>query len=75
MAGAEELQKKYKVLRIEEMIRPGEVSGIEKFYRHTIKTRGGIVLTVDIAERDFSKTRAAPILEKRAQEADEVLTL
>jgi len=65
----------YKVLKIDEMVRPGEVTGIEKYYRHTIKTKGGVVLTVDISEKDFIAEKAAPILEKKATEADKILAL
>ena len=67
--------KPYRVLKIDEMVRPGEVSGIEKYYRHTIKTKGGVVLTVDIDEADFTPKKADPILTKRAQEADGILAL
>jgi len=65
----------YKVLKIDEMIRPGEIAGIEKFYRHTIRTKGKIVLTVDIDEKDFTPEKAAPILLKAATEADKILAL
>lgn len=69
------MDKEYKVLKIDEMVRPGEVGGIERYYRHTIKTKGGIVLTVDISEKDFTAEKAAPILLKKAQEADKILAL
>lgn len=65
----------YKVLKIDEMIRPGEVAGIEKYYRHTIKTKGGIVLTVDVDEKDFTAEKAGPILLAAAQNADKILKL
>lgn len=65
----------YKVLRIDEMSRLADVGGIEKYYRHSIKTKGGIMLTVNINEKDFTAEKAAPILLKRAIEADKVLTL
>lgn len=65
----------YKVLSIDEMVRPGEVGGIEKFYRHRIKTKGGVVLTVDISEANFTEEKAGPILLKKAQAADKILTL
>jgi len=68
-------QRAYRVLKIDEMVRPGEVTGIERYYRHTIKTRGGSVLTVDIDEADFTPEKAAPILEKRATDADKILLL
>lgn len=65
----------YKVLKIDEMVRPGEGGGIEKFYRHQIKTKGGIVLSVNISEANFTAEKAAPILLKKALEADNVLNL
>lgn len=65
----------YKVLKIDELTRMSETMGIEKYYRHQIKTKGGVILTVDISERDFTAEKAAPILLKKAQEADKILTL
>jgi len=65
----------YKVVRILEMVRPKETGGLEKYYRHTIKTKGGTILTVDVNESDFTAEKAAPILSKKATEADKVLGL
>lgn len=65
----------YKVLKIDELTRVSDVGGIEHYYRHQIKTRGGVVLTVDISEKDFTAEKAAPILVKRATEADKILAL
>lgn len=65
----------FKVLKIDEMTRLAEAGGVEKFYRHQIKTKGGVVLTVDIGERDFTAEKAAPILDKKAAEADKILSL
>lgn len=65
----------YKVLSIDELIKPGEVGGIERFYRHRIKTKGGVVLTVDISEANFTEEKTAPILLKKAQAADKILSL
>lgn len=69
------LQKEYKVLSIDEMSRLADTGGIESYYRHKIKTKGGVVLKVDIDEKDFTAEKAAPILLKRAQEADKILAL
>lgn len=69
------VEKAYKVLKIDEMTRPSEVSGIEKYYRHQIKTKGGVILTVNIDEKDFTEEKAAPILLKKAAEADKILAL
>jgi len=65
----------YKVLRITEMVRPGEAEGVVKVYRHTIKTKGGVILNVEIKEEDFTTEKVAPILLARAQEADKILKL
>jgi len=65
----------YRVLKIDEMTRVGDTHGIEKYYRHQIKTAGGTVLTVDISEEDFTMEKAAPILLAKAQEADKILKL
>ncbi|MBA7572233.1 hypothetical protein ES708_14009 [subsurface metagenome] len=67
------MANEYKVLKIDEMTRVSETGGIEHYYRHTIKTRGGVVLSVDIGEKDFTVEKAAPILLKRAQAADAIL--
>ena len=69
------MDKAYKVLRIDEMTRLAETGGIEKYYRHQIKTRGKVILTVDVSEQDFTAEKAAPILEKHATEADKILAL
>lgn len=69
------MDKEYKVLKIDEMVKPGEVGGIERYYRHTIKTKGGVVLTVDIDEKNFTAEKATPILLKKALEADKILAL
>ncbi len=65
----------YKVLKIDEMTRISDTHGIEKYYRHQIKTKGGVVLTVDISEEDWTAEKTAPILEKKAIEADKILAL
>jgi len=67
--------KLYKVLKIDQLSRMSDVGGVEKFYRHQVKTQGGIILTVDIAETDFTAEKVAPIIEKKATEADKVLAL
>ena len=65
----------YKVLKIDELSRVADTGGIERYYRHKIKTAGGVVLTIDISEKDFTGAKAAPILLKRAVEADKILAL
>ena len=69
------MTSEYKVLKIDEMTRVSDVKGIEHYYRHRIRTKGGTVLSIDIDEKDFTAEKAAPILLKRAIEADRVLEL
>ena len=69
------MPKEYQVLKVDEMVRPGEISGVERYYRATIKTHGGTVLTVDLQEADFSAEKAGPVLAKAALAADQVLRL
>lgn len=63
----------YEIIRITEQLRPAADGGVEKFYRHTIRTRGGTVLTVDIPEADFTPEKVEPILKARATNADKIL--
>jgi len=69
------MANEYKVLKIDEMSRVSDVKGIEHYYRHRIKTKGGTVLSIDIEEKDFTEEKAAPILLKKAQIADKILAL
>ena len=67
------MAKEYKVLKIDELTRVSDVRGLEKYYRHQIKTKGGVVLSVDIDEKDFTEEKAAPILLAKAKNADAIL--
>ena len=66
------MAKEYQVLTIDELTRLSDVGGIEKYYRHRIKTKGGVVLTVDVSEEDFTAEKAAPILLAAAKNADAI---
>lgn len=69
------MSNEYKVLSIDEMTGLADTGGVKRYYRHRIKTRGGVVLSVDVDQEDFTAEKAAPILLKRAQEADKILAL
>jgi len=69
------MEKNFTVLKIDEMTRIGELDKIEHYYRHTIKTKGSVILTVDISEKNFTAEKAQPILDKKAIEADKILAL
>lgn len=65
----------FKVLKTDEMTRVSDVKGIEHYYRLRIKTKGGVVLSIDIDQEDFTPEKAAPILLLAAQNADKILKL
>lgn len=69
------MAKEYEVLKIDELTRVSDTRGLEHYYRHQIKTKGGVVLTVDIDEADFTPEKAAPILLAKAQNADSIMKL
>lgn len=69
------MAKNYDVVDITELMRVTKRGALEKYYRHTIQTKGNIVLTVDIDEKDFTPEKAAPILDAHAIEADKILKL
>jgi hypothetical protein len=69
------MPQEYKVLKIDELTRMSTRKGIERYYRHTIETRGGTVLSVDIDEKDFTPEKVAPILKEKATQADKILSL
>jgi len=68
-------QKAYEVLRVDEMTRVAELGGIEHYYRHIVKAKGGSVFTVDIDDKTYWDEKAGPILLKKAQIADRALSL
>ena len=69
------MDKAFKVLKIDELTRLSDTGGVEHYYRHTIRTKGGTVLAVDVSEKDFTLEKARPILELKAAEADKILAL
>jgi len=69
------MAKEYTVISITEMTRLSDTQGIERYYRHRIRTAGKVVLSVDIDEKDFVAERAGPILLNRATVADKILKL
>lgn len=73
--GEVEMAAEYTVLKIDEMTRLADTGGTEHYYRHRIKTKGGVLLTVEVSEKDFTAEKAAPILAKAATEADKILKL
>lgn len=68
-------QKPYKVRKIDQLTRMTDMGEVERYYRHTIKTKGGVALQVDIEESDFTPEKATVILTKKAENADKILAL
>ena len=69
------MNKDYEVLKTVQLTRMSETQGIEKYYQAQIKTKGEVILRVDISEEDFTPEKAAPILLKAAQNADAIKKL
>ncbi len=69
------MAKEYKVLKIDELTRVSEAGGVEHYYRHQVKSTGGVVFTVDIDQAAFKAEAVAPILAKAAIDADKILNL
>lgn len=69
------MSAEYEVLKIDEMTRISDVGGVEKYYRHQVKTKGGIVFTIDLSEPATTPEKAAPRILKRAIELDKILAL
>lgn len=67
------MANEYEVIKIEELQRMSPLQGLEKYYRHTIQTQGGVILTVDVDEKDWTEEKAPAILLKKAQNADKIL--
>lgn len=69
------MAKDYDVLAIDQLTRVSDIKGIEPFYRVKIKTKGGVILTVDVDEKDYTEEKAALILAKAAQNTDKIKAL
>ena len=69
------MAKEFTVLSIQEMVRLNDAGKTERFYRHQIKTTGGVVITVDISIADFNTERARPLLTAAAINADAIMKL
>ena len=64
----------YEVLKIDELARISPAGQVERYYRHQIKTKEGVVISVDIDEKDFTPEKAVAILSKKAAEVDKIKT-
>lgn len=65
----------FKVLRIDELTKLSDTGQIERYYRHQVKTKGGVIITVDVDEKNFTAEKVSAIISKRAVEADKILAL
>lgn len=69
------MAKEYDVIHTDQLTRPSDTRGLENYYRVRIRTRGGVVLSVDIDEDDYTPEKAGPILQAKAENADRILKL
>lgn len=60
----------YEVLKIDELVKVSDTQQMVRYYRHQIRTKGGVIVSVDIDEKDFTPQKAIPILTKKATEVD-----
>ena len=67
--------KPYTVLKIDELSRLTDMGGVERYYRHIIKTKGGTTLTKDIDEKDIEPDKVDKILTALAEKFDKILAL
>jgi len=65
----------YEVLSIDELHKVGDTGQMERYYRHRIKTKGGVRFTVDVDEATWTAKEIAPVLLARVQEADKIKAL
>lgn len=65
----------YKVLRIDELTRVSDEKGIKQVYRYSVKSKGGVVFTVELDDPDPTTEKVAPVLLKKAQHFDKILAL
>lgn len=69
------MAKNFVVLKIDQLQRVGDNGRIEPYYRYRIKTAGGVVLSVDVSQADYTPERATPILAAAAANSEAMLRL
>ena len=69
------MAKEYEVIKSDQLTRVSDTRGLENYWRVQIRTKGGVVLSVDVDADDFTPERVAPILQGRATNADRILSL
>jgi hypothetical protein len=69
------MSKEYEVIKMDQLTRVSDTRGLENYYRVQIRTRGGVVLSVDIDEADWTPEKTGPILQAKAKNADEIMKL
>ena len=67
------MAKEYTVLKADELVRPGDLGRLDKYYRVSIKTAGGMTLSVDVSASDWTPDRVRPLLTAAAEQADKIL--
>lgn len=69
------MAKDYEVIKIDELTRVSDTQGLVRYLRIKARTKGGTVFTVDLDDPETTSEMAAPVLQKRAHELDNILSL
>ena len=69
------MTQEYKVLSIDELTRPDDIRGIKQVYRYRVKSKGGVIFTVELDDPDPTAEKVAPVLAAKAAEFDKILKL
>lgn len=64
-----------KVIDVTEVMRPGPALEMEKFYRYTVTSKGGITFTEEIPEAETTPEEVDKILGARAEQLDKTKSL
>ena len=69
------MSKEYEVIKSDQLTRVSDTRGLENYYRVQIRTKAGVVISVDVDEEEFTPEKIAPILQAKAANADRIMKL
>jgi len=69
------MANEYTVLKGDELTRVADTGELEKYRRYQLRTKGKMIISVDLDEEDWPPEKANPIFTAAAREADQVLAL
>jgi len=68
------MEKAYTIMWIDQLTRVGEMGAIEHYNRVRFKTKGGLIRTMDIEEKDLTEEKVKAVLTKEAEKLDKILS-